>query len=361
MSYTDDVIDLIERALEGADEGEPNQMKNAPSQDADKQLSAVEDDLTGPDVDLDEEPDDEDDYPDEYDEKGIASEMVDRTLLDQDNAYQAYFRTVMKKHDIKGIRGLSSEKRSTFFKDVSSGWKNHKDNHKKVKESKKIVVSEDYKTHFKSMMKKHGVKRITDLEGAEKKAFFNKVDASWKSVKEQMMQKPGEGYEKGILQSKRPPMTSGEKAMRARKMGKTLSGLIAGKDKPHRFYSVRGKQLLGRKPGQVKEQEAYDDYKKYFEYLMDQCEIDDFSLLTEDDQAEFYVLVNEAFQLGDALEEISEQMQRPGAPITNPMDPRANVKPRAKPERLSRAGAAKAMSQGPVTMYAAGQKQNPMR
>jgi hypothetical protein len=267
MDKIDEIIDLIEAELDGSEEGEPNKLKNIPNQNPEEELDSVEDDIRGNSANLDEEPDEEDDYPDQYDEMGIASEMVDRTVLEQDSAYQTYFRGVMKKHGIKGIRGLNKEKRSEFFKDVSAGWKSRK----KVKESEEIVVSEDYKTHFKSMMKKHGVKNIKDLKGAKKKDFFNKIDASWKSVKE-------------------------------------------------------GDEIL------------FQEYKKYFTFMLEECGIEDFGALTEVEQAEFMGLVNEAFQT------MNELMQKPGAPIENPMSAHANMldtmKNRLRPERRARQVAA---------------------
>lgn len=292
MSYTDDVIDLIERALEGADEGEPNQMKNAPSQDASKQLSAVEDDLTGPDVDLDEGPDEEDDYPDEYDEKGIASEMVDRTLLDQDNAYQAYFRTVMKKHDIKGIRGLSSEKRSTFFKDVSSGWKNHKDNHKKVKESVEIskdVIYEEYKKYFEYMMEQCEINDFSLLTEYEQAKFYVLVNEAFQLGDEMLM---------------------------------------------------------------------YEDYKAYFKSMMKKDDIKDISTLSDDEKKSFFKKVNAGWK---SKEEVGEQMQKPGAPIANPMSPHQNLmgvmRRGLRPEERKewRADAAKATKRSGTAYPSAGQ------
>jgi hypothetical protein len=227
----DDVIDLIEAELEGSEEGEPNILKNVPSQNPEEEIDRVEDDLTGNSNDLDEEPDEEDDYPDQYDEMGIASEMVDRTVLEQDSAYQTYFRGVMLKHGIKGIRGLSKEKRSVFFKDVSAGWRKHK----KVKES--VEVKED------------------------------------------------------------------------------------------------GNEIL------------YEQYKKYFEFMMEECGIEDFGALSEVEQAEFMSLVNEAFQT------MNELIQKPGAPIENPMSAHANMldtmKNQLRPERRARQVAAiKAMRPG---------------
>ena len=60
----------------------------------------------------------------------------------------------------------------------------HEKSKKKVKKEQ-VELSEDYKKHFRTMMKKHGVENFGKLESGEKKKFFKKVDASWKSVKEQ--------------------------------------------------------------------------------------------------------------------------------------------------------------------------------
>ncbi len=335
MSYTDNVIDLIERALEGSDEGEPNKLKNAPPKEPGELFDAVEDDMTGPDFDLDEGPDEEDDYPDQYGEKGIASEMVDLTLLDQDNSYQAYFRTVMAKHDIKGIRGLSSEKRSTFFRDVSSGWKNHNDNknnHKKVKEGKEILyqdykkyfnymlekceiddfgvlteeeqvefytlvyesfllgdeilLHEDYKSYFKGMMKTHDVKNIADLSTEDKKAFFKKVDAGWKGKEE------------------------------------------------------------------VKEQKLYEDYKAHFKVMMKKHGVSNIGDLSGGEKKKFFGAVNKSWK---SKEELGELMQKPGEGYEKGMLRRPEPKQPKPVERLKHSGAALAMRQVPTKMYAAGQ------
>jgi hypothetical protein len=47
-----------------------------------------------------------------------------------------------------------------------------------------LKLNEDYKEHFRAMMKKHGVKNIADLSPEKKKAFFRAVDASWKAKDE---------------------------------------------------------------------------------------------------------------------------------------------------------------------------------
>jgi hypothetical protein len=262
MPVTDDILDLIEAELEDVGE-EPNSLRNIPTQNPDKMSKRLEDDIVGDSGELDEDSDEEEDYANQYDEKGVVDEMVDRTVLEQDTAYQTYFRGVMKKHGATDIKHMSPDKKRVFFKDVSNGWKSRK----KVKESKEnTIISEDYKEYFKSMMKKHDIKNISDLEGDKKKEFFKKVNAGWKS-KEEMKE--------DVL--------------------------------------------------------VYEQYKKYFTYMLDQCGIEDFGTLTETEQAEFMSLVNEAFQT------MNELMQKPGAPITNPMSGYGNMidkmKNQVRPER----------------------------
>jgi hypothetical protein len=41
-------------------------------------------------------------------------------------------------------------------------------------------ISEDYKTYFKSMLKKHGYNSPADIPADKKKEFFNAVDKGWK-------------------------------------------------------------------------------------------------------------------------------------------------------------------------------------
>lgn len=45
-------------------------------------------------------------------------------------------------------------------------------------------INEDYKTYFKSMLKKHGYNSPADIPADKKKEFFNAVDAGWKGKKE---------------------------------------------------------------------------------------------------------------------------------------------------------------------------------
>ena len=45
-------------------------------------------------------------------------------------------------------------------------------------------ISEDYKSYFSSMLKKHGYKSPADIPADKKKEFFNAIDAGWKGKKE---------------------------------------------------------------------------------------------------------------------------------------------------------------------------------
>jgi hypothetical protein len=45
-------------------------------------------------------------------------------------------------------------------------------------------VNEDYKTYFKSMLKKHGYNSPADIPADKKKEFFNAIDKGWKGKKE---------------------------------------------------------------------------------------------------------------------------------------------------------------------------------
>lgn len=47
-----------------------------------------------------------------------------------------------------------------------------------------LVTEEDYRTYFKSMLKKYNINSPSDLDDAKKKDFFNAVDKGWKAKKE---------------------------------------------------------------------------------------------------------------------------------------------------------------------------------
>lgn len=48
----------------------------------------------------------------------------------------------------------------------------------------KLIREEDYRTYFKSMMKKWNIDSIDDLSDEKKKKFFDAVDKGWKAKKE---------------------------------------------------------------------------------------------------------------------------------------------------------------------------------
>jgi len=270
------VIDLIDNIINEMDEDQPNDLKNEPSQDPEEELDRVEDDLGGAEGEElgDYEAGDEREgeaEPEDIEE--LAYTMVDSTLLDQDNAYQAYFRTVMKKHDIKGIRGLSAEKRSEFFRDVSSGWKKHK------KVGEQILVRGHRPTSVAYRTKSGTPVRATSMA-------HSVLDPS--------------------------------KTSRVKKWG----------------TKERSRERIGGVSREMTEQELYEEFKQFFNYVAEQSGIGDLSVLEEEELAEFYALVHEAYEVGTALNEL---MQRPGAPISNPMNTYDNtidkMKNQMRPER----------------------------
>jgi hypothetical protein len=372
MSYkSQDIINFLDSILAEAGttaDGEPNKLKNEPSQDPGEEFEDLEDDLGYDEDDMDTDSEfSDDDFEDEDEEDEdeedeiieMASTMVDAILLEQDNKYQEYFRGVMKKHGFNTLTQMRDDQKKAFFKDVKSGWNKVGENfvdvtktHRPVtagwsKEDKRGVqqtlkstygaetkpgagrgrtvrawhptkghrnlmptggmpkftvkrdkhlsneakLYEDYEEYFRNMMKDNDIKNIDDLSDEEKKDFFNKVDAGWKSKEE-----------KGVSE-----------------------------------------QTTSRKS--IKEQ-MEDAYRKYFKYMLEKCEIYDLKKLSEEDRVQFYSLVNEAF----VIFHLNEQMQRPGAPIENPMSPHQNMlgamRRRLRPEeKLGWAGSRKAMQQ----------------
>jgi len=280
MSHTNDVINQIDNMLEqgAVVDGEPNSLAHVPEQDPDIQRGQLANDMGGGEEyeDVNDE-----EVTDELDE---ALNLVDKVLDEQDSAYQTYFRGVMKKHGVTGIKHMSPDKKREFFKDVSNGWRSKK----KVKEGKEVS---------------------------------------------ELMQKPGQGYEKGILKGKALSSKGRQKLV-----NKTWNRLEPQSQGGLRKYNVRGKETVLAKTRGVKEQEIYEEYKKYFTYMMEECGIEDFEALSEVEQAEFMGLVNEAFYT------MNELMQKPGAPMENPMSAHSNLidtmKNRLRPERRVRQMAA---------------------
>ena len=308
MTSTDEIIDLIENEIGGEEDGEPNKIKNIPSQEPKEMVKRVEDDIIG-DVNFDEDEPDED-----VTGVGISNEMVDTTLLDQDNAYQAYFRTVMKKHNIEGIRGLSPDKRSAFFKDVSAGWRSKK----KVKES----VEEDRlnkkllhkgAVHKKSRRRSRAIggaygsqKRMSDSEKRlRNKIAIEKSGKPWKTSFKSEQDRGAHArrrYEHG---------KDRDKYERALKRGETDKFLrqVSGKGgvskgKAATSYPYKRSQSIPSRPGPLSSyplkrsgttKEDFEQYKIFCNYMMEQCGINDLTTLSEKELGNFFTLANEAF------------------------------------------------------------------
>jgi hypothetical protein len=243
----DQVIQLIDNILNEMEEGEPNDLKNEPSQDPEEELERVEDDLGGAEGEELEDYEAGEDYDegDDEDLEELVHMMVDATLLEQDSAYQAYFRSVMKKHNIDGIRGLSPEKRSEFFKDVSRGWKKGGN----VKESLEQDLYEDYKKYFNYLAEKCGIDDMSLLEDEEVAEFYALVHEAYEvgTGLVELMQAPGQGYDKGIVQGYGRPADKLQRRMRKAQTGAAMMNPnTSGKDL--RTFTVRGqtKQLTKR-------------------------------------------------------------------------------------------------------------------
>ena len=198
-----------------------------------------------------------------------------------------------------------------------------------------------YQKYFRSVMKKHGITQIKTMGPEQKKAFFKDVSDGWrgrKKVKEQT----NHGMATGLTPSKTRQQHAGLNKRNVRDINRAPKG----------HESQVGK---GTTSGEVEESALYEEYKKYFQFMMEKCGIEDFDALSELEQAEFMSLVNEAFMT------MNELMQAPGAPIQNPMSTHSNMIQAMKKrrqasagQRLSHAGAAKAMRRVPTTTYGAG-------
>lgn len=59
---------------------------------------------------------------------------------------------------------------------------------KKIKESfsilNRLLNEGTYQTFFQSVMKKYGIKELSELTGERRKKFFDDIDSGWKSKKE---------------------------------------------------------------------------------------------------------------------------------------------------------------------------------
>jgi len=109
-----------------------------------------------------------------------------------------------------------------------------------------LLMREDntYQLFFRDMMKKHGLDSIKRLPPEKKRAFFNDVKKSWRSkkVKEQVF-----GFD-------------------------------------------------------IDDKILFEEYKKYFKYIMEKCGISDLREISEEDAAELFALTNEGFLLVHGIE-----------------------------------------------------------
>ena len=229
MSYSE-VINFLDSILVEygtTEDGEPNKIKNEPFNEPEKEAGALGDDLGDEgEYDFDDMDDEYSDYPDEYGEEGVyddededqededeededdeiiemAKQMVDAILLEQDNKYQEYFRSVMHKHGFDTLKGMRDEEKKAFFKDVKRGWSKvgeglqgpggkfgfegedgykglmgEDDNSSEEKGSIKESMMNAYKKYFYKMAENIGID-INKLNEKERVEFYSLVNEAF--------------------------------------------------------------------------------------------------------------------------------------------------------------------------------------
>ncbi len=138
-----------------------------------------------------------------------------------------------------------------------------------------------YQKYFRGVMKKHGVTQIKTMSPDKKRAFFKDVSSGWRSRK-----KVKEQTDIGIKTGLNPSVSSKQKAGFNKRNIRTINRA------PEGSHSQIGRHTSAKA---VEEDVMFEEYKKYFQFMMQECGIEDFNALSETDQAEFMALVNEAF------------------------------------------------------------------
>ena len=126
----------------GMDDGDDNALQNAQSDDAEEELGRLHSDIAGygDPEDTEEEysggttglkshMDDDDDNDEEvYGHGGMGMrERVQLEFLLHEEDYKEFFRSMMDKFGITGLKGLSIEKKKEFFSQVGSAWRSKKE------------------------------------------------------------------------------------------------------------------------------------------------------------------------------------------------------------------------------------------
>jgi len=187
----EDLANAIEMC--GMDHGDPDHKKKHKKKMSEAELSGQANADAG-DQSLDMEKID----PDDLDKKGDGSdEGSGEAVGEQGSTFHPMdLKTKNRMSQDKTPRRIAGspadrQAKAAAFEKQKAIWNAKQKLPEQVQHQRKAVpqvdeISENYKEHFKSMMKKHGVKNLATLSNDEKKSFFKKVDSSWKGVKEQM-------------------------------------------------------------------------------------------------------------------------------------------------------------------------------
>lgn len=159
-----------------------NAIQNDPAAAPEEELTRAHYDIAGygnPEEEEKEYPpgpqdqDDLGDYPEEPMEEPIAQQL--ENILGEKGEYQVFFKRMMDKEGISGIKDLTGDKKKSFFDKVDAAWKG--------KDEKKEEIKEDYKSFFRTLMDREGVTTFKGLSMEKKRDFFSKVSSEWKQKK----------------------------------------------------------------------------------------------------------------------------------------------------------------------------------
>jgi hypothetical protein len=110
---------------------------------------------------------------------GIGEQL--EYILKEEN-YKEFFKSMMDKEGISSLKGVSDEKKKAFFNKVDKGWKAKGEKPENIKEY--ILKEHPYNDFFKSMMDKEGLSGLKGQSKEKISSFFKKVSAEWKKKKQ---------------------------------------------------------------------------------------------------------------------------------------------------------------------------------
>ena len=137
LKEVEKMVDLLvdSSVAECGECGDENAIKNEPSDDPEEELSRTHSDIAG----YGDPKDIEDEYPpgpqddtglqqvddDFYSHGGMGMGEQLESIL-KEHPYNDFFKSMMDKEGLSGLKGQSKEKISSFFKKVSAEWKKKK-------------------------------------------------------------------------------------------------------------------------------------------------------------------------------------------------------------------------------------------